>query len=242
MIAVINVVGWLVEFLHRHWWSGKTPAVPVCWGKPFFCSESSGSTLPTCTPKWAGDQSCLSLQHGLARVLGGRHALKGATVPSVATPGRGGRTSTAQRRVLWGPGATGSGTRGNHPVLWGQQCLHYGDRQDVRRGGHLKSPMEPMASEFQEQSYCIYHSASLLLSDGLTLYTKPCQTPQLGLHVPWYLSPHTRWGLRALSLPQIAHHLSSGKEAPGIRHNSTLTWSCGQPSLWREANVLFHCI
>ena len=79
---------------------------------PPFCSGSSGSAPRTRTPKRAGDEPPLSLQHGLAGGLGCRLALKGVTVPSVASPGKEERPSMAQGRVLWGPGPPGPGPGG----------------------------------------------------------------------------------------------------------------------------------
>lgn len=120
--------------------------------------------------------------------------------------------------------------------------------------GHLKSPVEPMVSELQEQSYCIYRSSHIAYTVLLHYFLSwpyilhkvqsnsaagsSCAMRSCGRD----LSPHSRWGLRALPLSQIADPLSSGKEAPGIRHTSMLTWSCELPSLWREASVIFHCI
>lgn len=46
-------------------------------------------------------------------------------------PGRKNFYSTGKSSL--GPGAAGPGTRGKHPVFGGQQCLHHGDRRDVRR-------------------------------------------------------------------------------------------------------------
>lgn len=76
------------------WWMVK-----CLLGRPLFCSGSRESTQRTRTPKGAGDKSLFSLQHRLARGLRCRLALKGVTVPSVASPGREERTSTAQGRT-----------------------------------------------------------------------------------------------------------------------------------------------